>query len=423
MHIHVVQRGEVLWRIADYYNVRIQDLVELNGLTNPDVLLPGQALLIPTTENTYTVKQGDSIWQIAQNYGVSVQDLLWENKILNPDLIYPGYVLTIPQKPKPEIDVNAFSYFLGTEAVPIVRDAGDYLTYLSPFAYLINEDGSLVNINDEPAIAEAYAQGVVPMMAIVNFTVNVAGENIAHIVLNNPDIVNTLQENIINTMKDKGYRGLNIDFEYVLPEDREAYNNFLESTVNRLHNEGFFVSTSLAPKLSGEQEGLLYEAHDYPAHGRLADFIVLMTYEWGWRGGQPRAISPINEIEKVLDYAVSVIPREKILMGFQIYARDWKLPFEEGQEAATISIQQAMDIAYEHMSEIKYDYVSQSPYFHYTDAEGNAHEVWFEDARSAQAKFDTVKDYGLRGISYWGLGYEFPQNFPLLSDNFQIRKL
>ncbi len=287
---------------------------------------------------------------------------------------------------------------------------------------MVNEDGSLVNIDDEQAIAEAYAQGAVPMMSIVNFTSNVAGENIAHNVLNNPDIVDTLQQNIINIMKDKGYRGLNIDFEYVLPEDREAYNNFLESTVNKLHDEGFFVSTSLAPKLSDEQKGLLYEAHDYSAHGRLADFVVLMTYEWGWRGGQPRAISPINEVEKVLDYAVSVIPRDKILMGFQIYARDWKIPFEEGHEADTISVQQAMEIAYEHMSEIKYDYVSQSPYFHYTDAEGNAHEVWFEDARSAQAKFDAVKDYGLRGISYWGLGYEFPQNFPLLSDNFQIRK-
>jgi len=75
------------------------------------------------------------------------------------------------------------------------------------------------------------------------------------------------------------------------------------------------------------------------------------------------------------------------------------------------------------MSEIHYDYVSQSPYFYYTDAEGNSHVVWFEDARSAQAKFDTVKQYGLRGISYWGLGYEFPQNFPLLADNFQIKKL
>lgn len=423
MHIHVVQRGEVLWKIADYYNVSIQDIVNLNKLSNPDILLPGHALLIPTNENTYTVRQGDTIWQIAQNFGVNVQDLLWENKILNPDLIYPGYVLTIPEKPKPEIDVNAFTYFLGTDAIPVVRGSGDYLTYLSPFAYLINEDGSLVNIDDETAIAEAYSKGVVPMMAIVNFTINVAGENIAHIVLNNPDIVNTLQNNIINTMKDKGYQGLNIDFEYVLPEDREAYNKFLESTVNRLHNEGFFVSTSLAPKLSAEQVGLLYEAHDYPAHGRLADFVVLMTYEWGWRGGRPRAISPINEIEKVLDYAVTVIPRDKILMGFQIYARDWQLPFREGQEADTISVQQAMNLAYEHMSEIKYDYVSQSPYFHYTDAEGNAHEVWFEDARSAQAKFDTVKEYGLRGISYWGLGYEFPQNLLLLADNFQINKL
>ncbi|NLK63509.1 MAG: LysM peptidoglycan-binding domain-containing protein [Tissierellia bacterium] len=422
MNIHVVQRGEVLWQIADYYNVSMQDIINLNKLNNPNILLPGHALLIPTDRNTYTVKQGDTIWQIAQNFGVSVQDLLWENRIMNPDLIYPGYVLAIPQKPKPEADVNAFTYFLGAEAVPIVREAGPYLTYLSPFAYLINEDGSLVNIADEAAIAQAYSQGVVPMMSLVNFTVNVAGENLANIVLNNPDIVNRLQENIINTMKEKGYQGLNIDFEYVLPEDREAYNSFLESTVNRLHDEGFFVSTSLAPKISAEQVGLLYEAHDYPAHGSLADFVVLMTYEWGWRGGPPRAISPLNEIKRVLDYAVTVIPRDKILMGFQIYARDWRIPFQEGDEAATISVQDAINLAYEHMAEIYYDYVSQSPYFHYTDAEGNAHEVWFEDARSAQAKFDTVKEYGLRGISYWGLGYDFPQNFPLLADNFQIRK-
>ena len=294
MYIHVVQKGEVLWKIADYYNVNIQDIITLNGIPDPGLLLPGQALLIPTQENTYTVGQGDTIWQIAQNYGVRVQDLLWENRILDPNLIYPGYVLTIPQKDKPEIEVNAFTYFLATEAVPIVREAGDYLTYLSPFAYLINEDGSLVSIDDEPAIAEAFAEGVVPMMAIVNFTINVEGENLANKVLNNPETVNILQENILNTMRDKGYQGLNIDFEYVLPEDRETYNSFLASTVEKLHNEGYFVSTSLAPKISGEQVGLLYEAHDYPAHGELADFVVLMTYEWGWRGGQPRAISPIN---------------------------------------------------------------------------------------------------------------------------------
>lgn len=423
MFIYVVQRGDVLWKIADYYKVDINSIIEANALPDPNKLLVGQSLIIPTEDNIYTVKAGDTAWKIAESYGVTVQDLLWENRILNPDNLYIGQTLIIPEGPKPEIEVNAYTYILGQDAVQIVKEVGDMLTYLAPFAYLIQEDGSLVPIDDEAAIGEAIANGVVPMMSIVNFTVNVAGENVANKVLNNPDVVNTLQNNIINIMKDKGYQGLNIDFEYVLPEDREAYNRFLESTVNRLHNEGFFVSTALAPKTSAEQRGLLYEAHDYPAHGRLADFVVLMTYEWGWRGGPPTAISPINEIEKVLDYAVTVIPRDKILMGFQIYARDWTLPFEPGQEAETISIEEAMERAYAHNVQIQYDYVAQSPFFHYTDEEGNAHEVWFEDARSAQAKFDVVKEYGLRGISYWSLGYPFTQNWVLLEDNFEIKKL
>ncbi len=58
-----------------------------------------------------------------------------------------------------------------------------------------------------------------------------------------------------------------------------------------------------------------------------------------------------------------------------------------------------------------------------SDESGQGHEVWFEDARSAQAKFDLAKQYNLRGIAYWALGYPFPQNWALLNDNFSIRKL
>ncbi len=422
MLIHVVREGDTLWSLADYYKTDVVSIMEANGLTNPNQLLVGQSLLIPREQNTYTVRPGDTVWKISASLGVPVQDLLWENQILNPDSLYIGQILKIPEKPKPEIEVNGFSYFFDQDGITVVNEVGDLLTYLSPFAYLINEDGSLVPIDDEPLIGEAIAHGVVPMMAIVNFTVNVAGENIANKVLNNPDTVNTLLNNIIEVMKEKGYQGLNVDFEYVLPEDREAYNNFLITAAERLHNEGFFISTSLAPKLSAEQVGLLYEAHDYPAHGEIVDFVVLMTYEWGWRGGQPRAISPINEIKRVLDYAVEVIPRDKILMGFQIYARDWKIPFAQGDTAETISVEEAMERAYAHNAQIQYDSLAQSPFFSYTDSEGNDHEVWLEDARRAQAKFDAVKEYGLRGLSYWGLGYPFTQNWVLLQDTFDIKK-
>ncbi|MFS0815206.1 hypothetical protein [Peribacillus phoenicis] len=51
-----------------------------------------------------------------------------------------------------------------------------------------------------------------------------------------------------------------------------------------------------------------------------------MTYEWGYQKGPPQAISPINQIKRVLNYTVTVIPTNKILMGFQIYARDWLVP-------------------------------------------------------------------------------------------------
>lgn len=422
MYIHVVNRGDTLWQIANYYHTDINEIISVNGLQNQNQLLVGQSLVIPTEEILYTVKTGDSLWKIADKFGVSIQDLMWANRILTPNIVYPGIVLRIPRKSRPSIEVNGFNYWLGERAVPIIDEVGDYLTYLSPFAYLIKEDGTLQTIDDTASIRAARRYNIIPVMVITNFTNNSRGENLAHIVLNSPEITENLLSGIINIMKQKGYKGLNIDFENVLPEDKSAYNNFLQKAVERLHREGFFVSTSLAPKVSKDQKGVFYEAHDYEAHGKLADFVVLMTYEWGYRFGPPQAISPLNEIKRVLNYAITAIPKEKILMGFQIYARDWIIPHIEGQEAETMSVQDAIARAYKYGSVIRYDSVTESPFFHYTDENGRAHEVWFEDARSAQAKFNTVKDYGLRGISYWALGYPFPQNWALLEDNFNIVK-
>jgi len=423
MLIHVVKPGDTLWQLAVYYGVPIARMLDVNKLPNPNVLLVGQSLLIPTGTTYHTVKIGESLWKIAQTYGTTVQSIAKANGIVNTASIYPGAVLVIPRGQKPVIEVNGYTYTMGEKAVPIVRDVGKDLTYLSPFAYRIMEDGGLEPIDDSPAIREAYAKRAVPMMSITNFTSTELGQNLAHIVLSTPSVRERTITNIINVMKQKGYRGINIDFEGVLPSDRENYNVFLQRTVDRLHPEGFFVSTALAPKTGGEQKGTLYEAHDYPAHGRIADFVVLMTYEWGYRKGPPQAISPLDQIKRVLDYAVSVIPRNKIFFGFQLYARDWLIPHVQGQEAATFSVQEAVRRAVRYNATIQYNKKAESPFFRYKDGQGRMHEVWFEDARSAKAKFDTVKSYRLKGISYWVLGLQFPQNWALLEDNFSIKKL
>lgn len=423
MFIHVVNPGESLFTIARAYGVSISSIMQVNELPSPNLLVPGMALVIPSDVVFHIVRPNESLWFIAQRYSIPIEELAAVNSIDSQAIVYPGEILRIPQRARPVIEVNGYIYMLGQQAAPIVRSVGRYLTYLSPFAYLIREDGNLQPIEDVPAIQAAISVGAVPMMAITNFTSTARGENLASVVLNNPQIIERLLNNIVGIMRQKGYRGLNIDFENVLPADREAYNSFLETAVNRLHREGYFVSTALAPKISTEQAGLLYEAHDYEAHGRIADFVILMTYEWGWRGGPPQPISPIYEMRRVLDYAVTLIPRDKIFLGFQIYARDWLVPHMRGQEAETFSNQEAVARALRYGSVIQYDSESQSPFFRYVDEQGRSHEVWFEDARSAQAKFDLVKEYDLRGISYWALGYPFPQNWALLNDNFIIRKL
>ncbi|MGD9677063.1 MAG: LysM peptidoglycan-binding domain-containing protein [Vulcanibacillus sp.] len=417
---YTVKSGDTLWAIAQRYNTTVQIIIQNNNIVNPAYIFPGMILYIPATR--HRVQSGETLWAIAQRYGVTLQNLLRVNNIVNANLIYPGTVLVIPRKLRPIIDVNGYIYFLGEAAVPIIEKDGEHLTYFSPFAYLIKEDGNLQPIYDIPLIQAAITEQVIPMMSITNFTSTAKGENLAHMVLSNPQIVDQLLINIISIMKEKGYQGLNVDFENVLPADRELYNSFLQRTVDYLHPEGFFVSTAVAPKTSGTQTGLLYEAHDYEAHGRIVDFVVLMTYEWGWRKGPPQAISPLNQIKRVLDYAITVIPRDKIFFGFQIYARDWLLPHIQGQEAETFSSQEAVERAVRYGAIIQYDELSQSPFFRYTDNQGRMHEVWFEDARSAQAKFDTVKSYNLKGISYWALGYPFPQNWALLEDNFTVRK-
>ncbi len=424
MIVHIVRQGESLWGISQLYGVNYTQIAQVNDIPDPNRLVVGQALVIPVQGLTHTVQPGESLYQIANRYGTTVQAIIQANQITNLAMIFPGTVLTIPQRFRPEIEVNAYTAIMEERGANIVREVGDDLTYLSPFSYQVQPDGTLLPLNDTAVLEAARSERVAPLLVITNFLEGRFSSDIAHTILADPALQDRLITNVLSILGQKGYYGLNIDFEYVFPEDRELYNSFLRRVVSRLHPAGYLVSSALAPKTSADQPGLLYEAHDYRAHGEILDFVVLMTYEWGWSGGPPMAVSPIDQVRAVLNYAVSEIPPDKILMGMALYGYDWTLPYVAGgQWARAVSPQQAIDLALRYHATIQYHTQSQAPYFYYYDDQQRQHVVWFEDARSVQAKFNLVKEYGLRGISYWVLGNEFPQNWLVLSDNFRIRQL
>ncbi len=345
------------------------------------------------------------------------------NPNINPSQLRVGQIINIPIKTEKRGTIEVNGYAFPNIDMEVLRKTLPYLTYLSIFSYEVNADGTLKPIVDEPLIDAARAAGVAPLMVITNLSEGGFSSDLAKTILTNKEVQDRLLNNVVENLRTKNYRGLDIDFEFIYPENREDYNNFLRTTVNRLKPLGYTINSALAPKTSAEQKGLLYEAHDYPVHGALLDHVILMTYEWGYTYGPPLAVAPVNEIRKVLNYAVSAIPRTKIFMGIPNYGYDWTLPYVPGSKADTVTNTGAVDLAVKENAEIQYNNVSQAPYFNYYDDNRKQHVVWFEDARSIEAKLELVDEYDLGGVSYWTIGKYFPQNWLVLSSMYNIAKI
>ncbi len=462
---YIVQRGDTLAAIARRFGVTAEAIARLNNITNPNLIFAGQELLIPAiappgTDGpatvSYVFRAGDTLYTIGLRFGTPWQAIAAANNIQAPWTITPGQVLRIPVPtstssvaapqgvasppvpPAPAAEgppqaypaiVNAWLPVVGppfaqgeeSDDARAIAAAASALTYVSIFRYSFRDDGSLVVPPDETALAAARRYRVAPLLTLANLDAREQFSSVlAHNVLTSEGAESRLVAGLLGTMAAKGYAGINVDLEYVSPGDREEYNSFLRRLAAELRPRGLLLTTDVPVKYSADQPGTLYEAIDYPVHGEVADLVMVMTYEWGWAGGPPMAIAPLNEVRRALDYAVSAVPRQKILMGMPNYARDWRVPYQAGTTARTFTVQAAVRLAIDQGVPIEYDPVAESPHFAYTDATGQAHIVWFEDARSIAAKLHTMKDFGLRGVAIWEAAAEFPQLWPLLLDRLAV---
>jgi len=285
MTIHVVQSGETVNSIAREYGVSPTRLVFDNGLRNPAELSVGQALVILYPAETYTVQEGDTLYAIARQYGTTVMQLVRNNPMLAAvGVLYPGQTLVIrfTDEKLGSMAINGYAYPYIDHTV--LRRTLPYLTYLSIFTYGFDgETGELSEINDGPLIELAREYGVAPVMMIA--PMNMEGQfsnELAKKLFRDEALQRAVIANIVDTVERKKYEAVDVDFEYVYPEDRELFVQFVENLKAALSPLGYQVFVALAPKTDAAQAGLLYEGHDYEAMGAVADRVLLMTYEWGY---------------------------------------------------------------------------------------------------------------------------------------------
>ncbi len=424
MIIYVVKPGDTLSAIANQYGVNLNHLRADNGLRPEDSLVVGQAIAVQIPEVVHTVEAGETLYDIARLYGTTVYQLFRNNFFLGglPN-VTPGTELVIRyqnQGEKGSFVTNSYAYPYIEEA--LLREQLPYLSYFTPFTYGLSATGNLLDLEDEELLSITSEYATLPLLHLSTLTEqgNFSNER-ASIVFNDPVQQERLIEEILATVQEKGFAGVDVDFEFIYPEERYDYITFLQNLRLRLNPLGYPLLSALAPKTSDTQRGVLYEGHDYAGIGAAANAVLLMTYEWGYTFGPPLAVAPIQNVRRVVDYALTRISRQKVFLGIPTYGYDWTLPYERGNPGApSLSPVEAVDLARRYGAEIQFDETAKSPWFRYTDDNGNLHEVWFEDARSIQAKLDLAREYNLLGIGYWNSMREFPQNWVVLNNEYNI---
>ena len=375
----------------------------------------------------YIVRPGDSVDGIAQELGENVEQIIYDNQLVYPYELAVGQALYIDRGTRNAvraISVSGYAYpFIDGQ---VLEQTLPFLSELPVFSYGFTKEGELLppTYGDvEWMIASAYRFGTKPILTLTPFGPDGNFNNqLIHSVVNSPEYTDRLLENLLETMDEKGYQGVDIDFEYILAEDRDAFTAFVWKVADTMRDAGYHTSVALAPKTSAGQPGLLHEGKDYRALGEAADHVLLMTYEWGYTYGPPMAVAPVNQVRRVVEYALKEIPAAKIDLGIPNYGYDWPLPYVRGlTKAVTLGNVEAVRLAVKQGAEIRFDSVAESPYFTYV-SEGVSHEVWFEDVRSLQAKFRLIQEYQLRGCGYWQIMKWFRANWLLLQNQFYISK-
>ncbi len=368
----------------------------------------------------YVVKPGDTLFSISRRFGIPSGEIAQLNQLEDPNVLAVGQALLLLYRtPAGAWSVEANGYAYPGISRRQLGDSLEQLNGLAVFSYGFLPDGTLLPPmgEDRWMVEQARREQARAALVLTPFDADGRFDNtLISALLENPSAQERLLEGLRREMEEKGYDELNLDFEFVQAGDSRSYVAFVELAARQLRQ---LVSVCLAPKVSRDQKGLLYEGKDYGGLGAAAGRVMLMTYEWGYTYSSPMAVAPLNKVEAVVQYALTEIPPEKILLGLANYGYDW--PRRRGQAdgpGRTIGNVEAAALAGEKGAQIRFDAQAQSPWFRY-DQEGTLHEVWFEDVRSWQGKLSLVHQYHLAGVSVWQIMRPFRAGLHLLGQNFR----
>lgn len=222
-----------------------------------------------------------------------------------------------------------------------------------------------------------------------------------HTILNSASLRTAHVNALVTLAVDKGYCGIDVDYEQGTDaNDRDPFTNFCTELADALHAVGKELSVTLAPKLSEPGTQTRHQIQDWAALGAVADEIHVMLYDYDPDAG-PASQSPFPWWEDTVNFATSLIPAHKILLGGPTYGYHWA----GSAVVEDLEYQDCESLRISKSATRQYHATDRSPFFTYTEA-SVTHTVYYEDAESLAERATLIREWGLRGMFLWRLGGE-----------------
>ncbi len=295
------------------------------------------------------------------------------------------------------------------------------LDILSPTWFqLANSQGTLINRADAKYVEWAHENGYKVWALLANDFNDPA---MTRKFLNNTDSRDALIRQLLTYASLYKLDGINIDFENIYKEDKNALTQFVRELTPFLKEQGLVVSMDVTVPDGSDNWSLCY---DRPALGGIVDYIMLMTYDQHWSSSpKSGSVAQISWVEKNLEKTLELVPANKLLLGLPFYTRLWKEePGENGKVKVTsqaLTMDQARKAVIDNGGSINWDEESGQFYGEYKK-DNIIYKVWLEDKNSINLKSSLVQKYDLAGAASWSRTFEQPEIWTVLNTNLKSLK-
>lgn len=290
------------------------------------------------------------------------------------------------------------------DSFPVLQERSQLLTAIAPVWFWVENDGRVLGDIDPAAMEFARRQGVRQLALVSNLRYDTTTSKMqVRSILNQEDLGKTVIRNIIMLVERFGFTGINLDFEYIRPEDRDKYSQFVRRLGLELKARNRWFTISVAAKTADRDFAYGFNGgFDYRTLGQAADHLILMAYDRHYAGGPPGPVAPLDWVKQVVTYARSRVDPRKIVLGINAYGYDWHTT---GSSARAIVMRNVSEWAEARGATLYWDPVARVPYARYSSG-GIEREAWLENAQSIGRKMDLVGTYGIAGLAWWRMGYE-----------------